>query len=95
MWSMAQVPTALVALQGPSKREEEQKDIQTVQAHVDEDQTESRLTNAEKEGMERSEERGQGGRLIGGRGTKCKGVGWGREGNGGGGEQGGEDWCAK
>ena len=58
------------------------------QAHVEKDQTGSRLTYAEKEGVERSEERGNRGRVIGGRGTKRKGAGWGREGKGGGGEEG-------
>jgi len=48
-----------------------------VKAHVEENRTGSRLTNAEKESMERSEKRGNGGRLIGGRGTKRKGAQWG------------------
>jgi len=42
-----------------------------VKAHVKEDRTESRLTNAQKADMERSEERGNGrpGSVIVGRGT--------------------------
>jgi len=39
-----------------------------VQAHVEEDWTGSRFTYAEKEGVERSKERRNGGRAIGGRG---------------------------
>jgi len=38
---------------------------QTVQAHVEEDRTGSRFTYAEKEGVERSKERRNGGRAIG------------------------------
>jgi len=56
-----------------------------VEAHVEENWTGSRLTNTEKEGVERSEERGYGGRVIKGRGTKCKGAG--REGGGQGGQE--------
>ena len=41
-----------------------------MKAHVEEDQTESRLTYAETEGVERTKERGNGGRAIGGRGRK-------------------------
>jgi len=37
-----------------------------VKAHVEEDWTGSRLTSAEKEGVERSKERRNGGRAIGG-----------------------------
>jgi len=44
-----------------------------VQEHVEANRTGSRVTNPEKEGMERSEDRGNGGRVIGGRGTKRKG----------------------
>jgi len=39
-----------------------------VKAHVEEDRIGSRLTYAEKEGVERSEERRNGERAIGGRG---------------------------
>jgi len=39
-----------------------------VQAHVKEDRTGSRFTYAEKEGVERSKERRNSGRAIGGRG---------------------------
>jgi hypothetical protein len=38
---------------------------QTVQAHVEEDRTGSRFAYAEKEGVERSKERRNGGRAIG------------------------------
>jgi len=58
-----------------------------VKAHIKKDRTESRLTYAEKEGVERSEERGNSGRVIGERGTKRKEAGWGGEGKGGGGEE--------
>jgi len=49
-----------------------------VKAHVKEKRTESRLTNAVKEAMERNEEKGNGGRVIRGRETKRKGGGGGR-----------------
>jgi hypothetical protein len=39
-------------------------DRHTVKANVEEDRTGSRLTNVEKEGVERSKECGNGGRLI-------------------------------
>jgi len=39
-----------------------------VQAHVEEDRTGSQSTHAEKVGVERSKERKNGGRAIGGRG---------------------------
>ena len=68
------------ALAPQGKGEQEQTDRHTVKAHVEGDQSGSSLTNAKKKGMERSEERGNGGRAIGGRGTKRKGggvgVGW-------------------
>jgi len=38
-----------------------------MKTHVEEDRTRSRLTYAKKEGVERSEERRNDGRLIGGR----------------------------
>jgi len=41
----------------------------TVKAHVEEDRTGSRLTYAEKEEVERSKERRNGGGIMGGRGT--------------------------
>ena len=47
----------------------------TVKSHAEEDLTGSRLTSAEKEVTERSEERGNGGRVMGGKGTKHKGAG--------------------
>jgi len=40
-----------------------------MKAHVEEDRTGFRLTDAENAGMERGRERGNGGRMIGGRGT--------------------------
>ena len=43
--------------------------------------------------MERSEERGNGGRVVGGRGTRHKRTGWGR--GGGGWERMAEDRCMK
>ena len=49
-----------------------------MKAHVKEKRTESRLTNAVKEAMERNEEKGNGGRVIRGRETKRKGGGGGR-----------------
>jgi len=69
----------VLAPQRSRKGDDVQKGRHTVQAHAEEDRTGSRLTNAEKEGMERSEERGNGGRVMGGRGTKRKGAGLGRE----------------
>jgi len=44
-----------------------------VKAHVEEDLTGSRLTYAEKEGVERSKESRNGGRVIGGRGKMERG----------------------
>jgi len=64
--------------------------------HVKENWAKYRLSNTEKEGVERSEERGNSGRVVGGRGTKLKWVGWGREGEGGGGGEGpGKHVCGK
>jgi len=57
-----------LAPQGPRKREEDHTRKDTVKAYVEEDRTESRLTCAEKEGVERSKERMNGGRAIEGRG---------------------------
>ena len=51
---------------GPRKGEEEHTHRHTVKAHVEEDLTGSRLTYAEKEGVERSKERRNGARTIGG-----------------------------
>ena len=51
------------------KGEEEQTYRDTVKAHIEEDRTGSRLTCEEKEGVERSKERGNDGRAIEGRGT--------------------------
>jgi len=53
--------------QGPRKGEEEHTHRRRVKAHVEEDWTRSRLTYAEKEGVERSKERRNGGKSIGGR----------------------------
>ena len=60
----------VLALQGPRKGGEEQTYRHTLKAHIEEDRTGSKLTYAEKEGVERSQERGNGGRVVGGRGTK-------------------------
>ena len=59
------------------KGEEEQTHRHTVQAHIEENPTGSRLTYAEKEGVERGKKRRNGGRVIGGRGImERSGVGW-------------------
>ena len=50
------------------KGEEEQTHRHTVQAHIEVNPTGSRLTYAEKEGVERGKKRRNGGRVIGGRG---------------------------
>jgi len=50
------------------KGEEEHTHRHTVKAHVEKDWTGSRLTYAEKEGVERSKEKRNGGRVIEGRG---------------------------
>jgi len=47
-----------LALQGSRKGEEEQTDRHTVKAHVGENRTGSRITNAEREGMERARREG-------------------------------------
>ena len=57
-----------LAPQGPRKGEEKHTHRHTVKAHVQEDRTGSRLTYAEKEGVERSKERRNGWRMIGGKG---------------------------
>jgi len=54
---------------GAWEGEDEQTYRHAVKAIVEEDRTGSRLTYAKQEGVERSEERGNGGRVIGGRGT--------------------------
>jgi hypothetical protein len=46
----------VLASQGHREGEEEQMDRHTVKANVEEDRTGSRLTNVEKEGVERSKE---------------------------------------
>jgi len=56
-----------LAPQGPRDGEEKHTYRHTVKALVEEAQTGSRLTYAEKEGVERSKERRNGGRMIGGR----------------------------
>jgi len=45
-----------------------------MKAHVEEDQTGSRLAYAEKKGVERSKERRNGRRVIGGRGKMARSV---------------------
>jgi len=62
-----------LAPHGPRKGEEEHTHRHTVKAHVEEDLTGSRLTYAEKEGVERSKESRNGGRVIGGRGKMERG----------------------
>jgi len=57
-----------LAPQGPGKGEEEHTHRHTVKAHVKEDRTGTRPTDAEKEGGGRSKERRNGGRMLGGRG---------------------------
>jgi len=52
----------------PRKGEQEHTHRQKVEAHVEEDRTESRLTHAEKERVQRKKERRNGGRAIRGRG---------------------------
>jgi len=61
----------------PKKEEEEQIHRHTVKNHVEENQTGSRLTCVEKEGVERGKKRRNGGRMIGGRGVMERSeVGW-------------------
>jgi len=57
----------VLALQGPRKGEEEHTHRHTLKAYVEENQTESGFTYAEKEGVEGGKERRNGGRVIGGR----------------------------
>jgi len=57
-----------LAPQGPRKGEEEHTHGHTLKAYVEEDQTGSRFTYAEKEGVEGGKERRNGGREIGGSG---------------------------
>ena len=57
-----------LAPQGPRKGEEQHTHRHTMKAHVEEDHTGSRFAYPQKEGVERSKERRNGGRAIGGRG---------------------------
>jgi len=59
------------------KGEEEHTHRYTVKTHAKEDQTGSRLAYLEKKGVEKSKDRRNGGRVIGGRGImKRNRVGW-------------------
>jgi len=66
----------VLAPQGPRKGEEEHTHRHILKAYVEENQTGSGFTYAEKEGVEGGKERRNGGRVIGGRG-KWGEAGWG------------------
>jgi len=71
----------VLAPQGPRKGEEEHTHRHILKAYVEENQTGSGFTYAEKEGVERGKERRNGGRVIGGRG-KWGEAGWGEKAGG-------------
>jgi len=53
-----------IAPQGSRKGGKEQKDRHTMESHVEKKRTGPGFTNAKKEGMKRSEKRGDRGRVV-------------------------------